>query len=167
MLDFPNLIAGTLLGFSGSIIAGSVIQPIFGEATSYHLVKYFSVALRALGKHSPLQGSWTQSWMATNSTNFPQENQSRLELYQIGNRISGNYTSETNSGRVCKYRLKGHVTNNYLFGVWRDADSEGYFGSFKVRISESKDKAEGMWVGSKDNSKISAGIWHWDRISRG
>lgn len=162
-MEIINFLTGLVLGGLVSAVAGAWLQPLFEEWTGYHVIRAFFWIFEKTRRQGVLSGEWNQCWVAQQSSNFPVQNGSTLTIKQFGGYIAGEYDVISKTGEHYKYRLYGRMNRNHITGAWQDCQSLGYFGTFKMRVHESRTIAEGMWIGSRHNQTVSSGNWEWTR----
>jgi len=154
----------TLLGALLSIILYPFIIPFIEGPIQDFLTRIASKASRIfIKKKIKLTGEWVQVWVVEDSKNFPDENEAKVTLAQIGKQVYGRIQHEKNS-----YTIKGTIDKDmYLTGIWDDLqDGNTYKGAFQLYIHKYANQMTGKWVGYSEKNLIKTGDWYWRRVDQ-
>ncbi len=128
-----------------------------------YIIKLLSwIPIRGWFREKPpkLSGDWEQQW-DSRSAGFqnPTDRHGNARLYQFGRYCYGEFTA-----KGVRYCMIGRIHNGFLFGDWQASKDElGYFGTFKLRITDSN-RMIGKWLGhSKSSLDINFDDWIWTK----
>lgn len=154
---------GSLLLGSAPLVVCIVLRIILDLRLAPWVILILDKApVRGLFRDDPasLRGKWDQIWDSGSSAfSTDIERHSNAHVYQFGRYCYAEFTA-----KGIRYVLLGRVHNEYLFGEWyAKKDKLGYFGAFKLRITDSS-SMEGVWIGhSKTEAKINSDAWRWKK----
>lgn len=147
-----------------SFVIGLIVKTLLDYDLAKFIVKYFSwIPVRFIFRQKPpkISGDWEQQWDFAGTVNYLNETErhSYTNIQQIGNYCYCEFYSRNE-----KYYFFGKITDNYINGKWGDCKDElGYYGSFQLRIVNSK-YMEGKWIGhSKTTQNILGDKWTWNK----
>lgn len=159
-LDYSAIITGAV-----SFGVCLMLRLLLDFELAQWIVKYLSwLPVRNIFRAKParLLGLWEQSW-DVDSTSFPTptDRHSNVMLRQLGAYCYGEFTA-----KQTRYCIFGKVEGQFMIGSWYDADDKlGYFGTFQLRILNSK-TLEGRWLGhSATSNAIKHGDWIWKKVN--
>lgn len=152
-MEFLWAAVGAVIG----LVLTLFVQPFVEGAAHGALVRAFG---SGRPRKQSLAGSWQQQW-SVDSANYPPINPSRVEMKQLGKRVSAKFQS---LGRT--YFINGEISQGmYLTGTWYDeAEGSTYHGAFQLRIRPKDDSMIGRWVGFGESGEIKTGAWEWHRV---
>jgi len=147
-----------------AFIVGLIIKTLLDHNLAIWIVKYLSkTPVRFIYRTNPhkLHGDWEQLWKFTSVGSYSNdiERHSHTALKQLGKYVYAEFYSANE-----KYYMFGEIKDNYIVGHWGDLnDPIGYFGSFEIRIVNSRNML-GQWIGhSKKTQEIYGDVWKWDK----
>ena len=158
-----------VIGFVFSVLASAIIGVIFSDEFRALLRSFY---FKFLGQEkTTLNGKWVATFTMFNDGEC-EEYTEVIELVQHGDFVTGhicedqrNYSKLAKESKKRPLRVKGEFQGNYLTGHWyHPLQRHRFHGSFQVRLRETGDILDGMWLGFISNSKgIGAGDWWWER----
>jgi hypothetical protein len=151
-----------------TVVAAFLIGLLIKTLLDFNLAKIIVKRLywfptRFIFRQKPidLSGDWEQIWDFSENESYSKDidRHSHTTMKQFGSYCYCEFYSQNE-----KYYFFGTISDNYVFGKWRDyKDKQGYFGTFQLRIVNSK-KMEGKWIGhSKSTQSIYSDNWTWNK----
>jgi hypothetical protein len=147
-----------------SFVIGLIVKTLLDHNLAIWIVKYLNnTPVRFIYRTSPhkVSGDWEQIWDFNSTGNYAKETErhSHTSLKQLGKYVYAEFYSRNE-----KYYMFGEIKDNYIVGHWGDTiDKIGYFGSFEIRIIDSKTMS-GKWIGhSKNTQEIYGDKWNWNK----
>ena len=145
---------------------GIILKTILDFNLAFFVVKYFHwMPVRWLFRTKPeeISGQWTQLWENDISDKYQDKagRQSSLTLKQFGKYIYGEFRANNDE----EYFVFGEIIGRNIIGKWGDRkNSLGYFGSYELRIIDTKN-IDGIWlVHSNSQPNIfNHNKWTWIR----
>lgn len=99
------------------------------------------------------------------SSHFDQANPSELKIYRFLHLIAGEATQSTATGAPYSFRILAVLDRNLISGKWMDPLINGYYGTFQLMLSHTRDSAKGMWVGFSSTGVVKGGEWTWTPVA--
>ena len=145
---------------------GVILKIILDFNLAFVIVKYFHwLPVRWLFRTKPenISGDWTQLWENNVSEKYEEVagRKSSLKLKQFGKYIYGEFRANNDE----EYFVFGEIIGRNIVGKWGDKKNElGYFGSYELRIIDSKNIG-GIWLGHSNSQPniINHNKWTWTK----
>jgi hypothetical protein len=145
---------------------GIILKTILDFNLAFVIVKYFHwLPVRWLFRTKPenITGDWTQVWENNVSEKYEEAagRKSSLKLKQFGKYVYGEFRVNNDE----EYFVFGEIIGRNIVGKWGDKKNElGYFGSYELRIIDSKN-ISGIWLGHSNSQPniINHNKWTWKK----
>lgn len=162
--DLVLLVFGFGFGIIASVLANILSGPIFQILIGYNAISILSLLAPERFKNEIFSGDWEQKWHVK-SKNFPPVNLTKIEFRRFQNHLATFHVSKSFTGMPIKYFAHASIVDNrYVIGRWYDKVSGGYYGTFFLFISPTREKATGVWAGVSSEKGVKSGKWEWKKI---
>jgi hypothetical protein len=161
--DFIILIVGTLLGVPASMTASLLLGPAMTIMCGFGIVRALAKLRQRLRRDPIFDGSWMQNWHVSSDT-FARENPSSLRIYRFLHLLAAEAAQSTSAGAPYQFRILAVLDRSIITGKWMDPQPNGYYGSFQLILSHTREDAAGKWVGFSSKGNVKTGDWTWKRI---
>jgi len=153
-------LGGSLVTLFGTSLLRA-FQPVLVDRIQQTLVQHVArLRLKLFSRHR-LGGDWHHAWYASGSSNWSDENRSRVTLYALG-RFAAGVWEYSNSRWLVTLQLGD---DNLILGTWKELKPHGYRGSWMGRLSLKGNEISGLYLGNSDRvPQYGVGEWIWWRV---
>ena len=163
--DIVLVLLGFGFGIVGSMIANLAMGPVLQILIGYRIISVLDRLAPEWMKNEMFGGVWKQTWHVQ-SERYPPKNENLIEIRRFLNHFASSHISKTNAGRQIEYFAHGSIVDNrYVVGRWYDRVSGGYYGSFMLYISPTREEASGIWIGVSSEQRVKSGDWFWEKTN--
>jgi hypothetical protein len=162
--DAILLVAGFVVGIPAPIIAALILGPAMTIMCGFGAIKVLAKLRQRFRRDAVFDREWRQDWQVT-SDRFSAQNPSTLKIYRFLHLLAAEAQQNTLSGSPYKFRIIGIIDRNIITGKWMDPLPNGYYGTFQLMFSHTRDEATGKWMGFSSGGTVKVGEWAWATAS--
>lgn len=152
-LNLWTLVSGALLGAIGLGLRTIMQEPVKAFAEQSRVI----AAIYWISRQRPFSGLWEVTWHV-DSARFPPENTDQVYVRRLFSNITFTTTAVLLDGSTERCVFIGKLVDKTVTGRWYNPFDQGrtYYGAFQFRLHAGLRRADGSWIGWRNDGTVQA-----------